>query len=259
MKFGTDIVSTIKNRLKNKHSVEEPVRLTVLATKGTLWYEGHYVREKNKAGEIRFAEDSNARMPYVYQMDRRTSCLFEKAMKYETQGSDSGVQAWMNKLVVLAQKYRSAMPMTSVHASYKKFHAMPLDNISRQTRQELKNILKDGIFQARNNTVHLGVINRATMINHHRRSEAFDVVYRDGVQQLQVTSVEHYTTSLDEMDHCQQISKIRYRLDDKINDMIADVLSDKEKALRGLETLSGHLHNLNSNAHQKRERAFALN
>ncbi|MBO4294849.1 MAG: hypothetical protein J5896_05330 [Alphaproteobacteria bacterium] len=259
MGFGTDIVSTIKNRLKNKQDVEEPVRLTVSATKGTLWYEGHYVREKNKAGEIRFAEDSNAHMPYIFQMDRRTSRLFEKAMKYETQGSDSGVQAWMNKLVVLAQKYRSAMPMTSVHASYKKFHAMPLDNISRQTRQELKNILKDGIFQAQNNTIHLGVINRASMMKHHRRSQAFDVVYRDGVQQLQVTNVEHYTTNLDDMDHCQQISKIRYRLDDKINDMIADVLAHKEKAAGSLELLSGHLQKLSRNDYRKKQQIIALN
>ena len=259
MGFGTDIVSTIKNRLKNKQDVEEPVRLTVSATKGTLWYEGHYVRQKHKSGEIRFAEDSNAHMPYIFQMDRRTSRLFEKAMAYEAQGSDSGVQAWMNKLVVLAQKYRSAMPMTSVHALYKKFHALPLDNISRQTRQELKNILKDGIFQAQNNTIHLGVINRASMMKHHRRSQAFDVVYRDGVQQLQVTNVEHYTTNLDDMDHCQQISKIRYRLDDKINDMIADVLAHKEKASGSLELLSGHLQKLSRNDYRKKQQIIALN
>ena len=136
---------------------------------------------------------------------------------------------------------------------------MPLDNISRQTRQELKNILKDGIFQAQNNTIHLGVINRASMMKHHRRSQAFDVVYRDGVQQLQVTNVEHYTTNLDDMDHCQQISKIRYRLDDKINDMIADVLAHKEKAAGSLELLSGHLQKLSRNDYRKKQQIIALN
>lgn len=257
-KHGREIVKKLKEKIKTAHKKSEPVRLTIPATKNTSWYEGHYVRGNNRAGEIRFEEDSKASMPYVYKLDRRTSRLLEKAMQYEAKGSDSGVQEWMGKLVELAQKYRSALSIEEIRASYRQYKALPLKPMSAEMHRNMKRILKDGIENARNNTIHIGVLNRACMIDHHRRSQEFDVVYQGGEQCLQVTSVEHYTTNLNEMDYCHQISKRRYMLDNKLNALIADALnSNTDKTETCLQDLSAHIKMLSLNASQKRGYARA--
>ena len=243
--YGRKILENIRDAIAGFRLRREPVLYTVSASKSTNWYEVRYMRTNNRNAQIRLSEDSESHIPYTYEADRETSRLLEKAFKYEKQGSDSGVCAWVAKLVEVAEKYRSALPMEQVRVYYKKFGAIPLDGVSADTRSEMNKRLEKATREAQANTFHVGVINRAEMINRYRHSQAFDVVYRDGTKKLQVTTVEHHISDLSNMEYCQNASKVCYKIDSNIRKHIDQIMAaEPQQSGSFLRDLSGYVKTL---------------